>query len=157
MVPEFLQTGIAKTDRERFFEQFDDSDAAFPHLIYLDTSGQAKNSSRQDFITIVYALEWPKEKGVPIPYQHIEAKKPADRVVAVLFRTTDFLQRHLGVEVKLYDVRSGCVRVRFVFSPDTDLDRLRNALNLLKGNASAYDITSISARFQGRSVGISNQ
>ena len=157
MQPDGTPAHRGHLDRKQFFEEFSENEASFPHLIYSNQDDREVNSSSRSFITIIYGFEWPTEKGVPIPYSKIDQKSAPNLVVGTLFRTIDFLERHLGVEVRLFDVRSGCVRVRYSFE-DTgvDLARLTNSLSRLIGASDAYDISSISANFRGRSVRISS-
>lgn len=154
MLSDALHGDELQTDREDFFEKFSVSDNLFPYLIYSAATKESGNSSQLDFITIVYGLEWPTSKGRPVQYTEIEQKDPANFVVATIYRTIDFLERHLGVEVKLFDVRMGCVRARYSYGSGLNKNRIIRALELLNGASKAYSISSISARFEGRSVRI---
>lgn len=154
MLSDFLTKDPGKSERERFFEKFDENDPAFSQLIYRDASAYVGTPSQANFITIVYGLEWPRLKGLPVPYSKIEGQSSANRVIASLYRTKDFLERHVGAEMRLYDVRTGCVRVRFFYEGVVDEDQLRRAIELLKSVAVDYYITSVSATFEGHSLRI---
>lgn len=147
---------MAQTTRERFFDEFADSDSRFPHLIYSSTDRSADLPHSRSLITVVYSLEWPSDKGVPIPYRKVADNDQANAALGNIFRTIDFFERHLAVPVSLFDVRSGCVRVRYSYDTSVDEYRLSNGVARFKDALSAYDATYISATYHGRSVRISD-
>lgn len=143
---------MALSTREDFFNRFMESDARFPNMIYTARDRSPDNPATRSLITVIYSMEWPKHRGSLIPYKMLMESRDANNVIGNIFRSIDFFERHLAVEVKLFDVRSGCVRVRYSYADDVDEVALANGVARFRGVLDAYDASSISATYRGRSV-----
>lgn len=143
--------------RESFFRIFSESDKVFPNIIYQSKSDLIECRSRKSCITIIYSLEWPTIKGNPVRYCEAKEKDSANNVISAIFRTVDFFGRQLGSDLRLVDIRTGCVRVRYLYDESVDARRLSLSLSKFSNFSSFYDATHISALLNGRSVQVSKQ
>ena len=119
-------------------------------MIYSAVS--AKRGKPSNIITVIFALDWPIDRGEPAQTSELQSSLKLQAITSEIFRVKDFLERHLLTRVLLFDVRVGCVRVRYSIEGEIDANRVADALRGLLDKKDFYSVSSASGNVGGRAV-----
>lgn len=141
---------VNRDARDSFFSSLAESKTSLPGMIY--SAAPARRGEQLDTITVIFALDWPVDRGKPAPAGQLRESKELQAITSEIFRVKDFLERHLLARVRLLDVRVGCVRVRYSIEGGVDADRVADALRGLLDKRDFYSVSSASGNVGGRAV-----
>jgi hypothetical protein len=119
-------------------------------MIY--SMASARRVERLNLVTIVFGLDWPTDQGQPVPASQLKSDIKLQAIASEIYRVKDFLERQLLAPVHLFDVRMGCIRVRYAVDGEVDRHLVGRALRSLLDNKEFYSVSNASGNVGGRSV-----
>jgi hypothetical protein len=136
--------------RADFLLGFAENKPSLPGMIYSVAAG--RRADRLDIVTVIFALDWPTERGHPLPASQLRTSTKLQAVASEIYRVKGFLERQLLAQVRLFDVRVGCIRVRYSIEGGAETDQVERALKSLIDKKEFYSVSSASGNVAGRAV-----
>jgi hypothetical protein len=141
---------VKRDARDSFFSNLAESNTSLPGMIY--SAAPSRLGEHLDIVTVVFKLDWPMERGTPTRPAELYESTKLQAITSEIFRVKDFLERLLLTEVRLFDVRVGCVRVRYSIEGRMDRNSVGDALQALIDKKDFYSVSSVFGNVGGRAV-----
>lgn len=142
-------TEVVRRSRHALIEEVLAHERRVAQIVYGSATGAEVSSRPERYIKVTCDLEWPRDvRGRALDFD--SAAKSS--VVANLYRVQSLLERLLLKEVKLVEIRLGCVQAKFSLPESVSEAVARMAVGRLLEVGRLYSVTSVDGNYEGRAI-----
>ncbi|MER0237149.1 hypothetical protein [Fulvimarina sp. MAC8] len=135
--------------RSELFAMLGENDDRFPNMVYFYP---VPNRQEIDYVSVHIDADWPSDRNGPVLFKDIEKKYEKIPIFNIIYSIKSFLERSLISELKIIEIRTGCVKVVFTLESLVPSSSVIAGLDNLLANKQRYRAFEASARVGKRRV-----
>lgn len=138
--------------RNALISKIAESYSSRPGYIYRSGSQFESGLARPNSLSVVFSIDWPKIRGEPVATSEIRNDSRLLATIITIQRAKDFLERHMLEELHIWDIKPGCIRVRYLLPDNVSAENVREAISALLAVRDSFDVMAASAHVNGKAV-----
>lgn len=138
--------------RSALISELANSPSSRPGYIYRSSEQAESGAARPNSITVFFSVDWPRLRGQPITVSQIRENNKLMAAVVTIQRAKDYLERQLLEEIRVWDIKPGCIRVRYLLPDGISRANVGDAIRALSNLKDSFDVTDVSAHVDGREI-----